>query len=176
MSSNVLYFSGDVDNESVISLVDEVAKLLEEGEKDLTMYVTSDGGDLFEALGTYDHVRYLLKQNKAKLTVIAKSHVFSAGTVLLMMGDDRYSFEHTAFMLHEPWQYPWGDGKQKIHANETHARLQIHQLSVGMLANVFAHVTGRPDQEWEDLLNSPSEHYFDAQSALYMGLIQGIVI
>ena len=173
-----LFFNGDVTGESMDALVETLAESLDQlGEGDerlVTLYVTTDGGDLFEALGAYDHIRSILHEKRARLTTVAKGYVFSAGNVLLLAGDRRVSFAHTSFMLHEPWQYPWGKNR-KIQGNEMQARLRIHALSIQHLTDIFVAATGHPREQWENFFASPADHYFDAAVALEMGLIDEVV-
>lgn len=75
------------------------------GERDVSVYVNSPGGDVFEGLAIYS----LLREHKAKVTVKVLGLAASAASVIAMAGDDIQISRSGFLMIHNTWVAAAGD-------------------------------------------------------------------
>lgn len=169
------YFSSDVDDESVNTLLNTLTKAADEGETTTRVFLQTCGGDLNAAFAAYDRLRLLQREQDITIEMVAAGYCLSAGMVLLQAGTKRYATPHTIMMLHQPEQYGWGESKDSIQPDELHGRLQLHMVTRSLLANIFSTHTGTDEEEWSDRLRQMPTHFFDVQTALADRLIDAVL-
>ena len=77
-----------------------VSKQLKEiGNNDVTVYINSPGGDMFEGIGIYN----LLKEHKGKVTVKILGLAASAASIIAMAGDEIQIAKTGFLMIHNAW-------------------------------------------------------------------------
>lgn len=176
LRSTEITFNAIVDDESCDELMQKVHEALENGAKEITIWISSEGGSLFAALGTYDRLRYLQRTHDVNIYTVATGYVLSAGMLLLAAGQVRYALPHALFMLHEPYQMPWETGEDaKVLVTEIHERGELHQLSIEKIAHIFFERDHRPEadyESWLDFFKVPAKKYFGAEEALDWGLVE----
>lgn len=62
----------------------------------ITLYLNTSGGSVSYAKAIYD----LIKNSANFVSIVCVGEVFSAGTLILMAGDERYMSENSLLMLH----------------------------------------------------------------------------
>jgi len=130
----------------------------------IEVYITTFGGDIYDAFGIYDTIVSL----ENHVTTIAVGKVMSAGTLILSAGDERISYPNTYFMCHE-CSYDMPEVKHKeMKSAVTHADDIMDRL-----VEVMASRTNLEIRRWKSMLKNP-DVYFDAEKALEIGLITKI--
>lgn len=167
-------FADDISPETVPPLVESVLAEMAMG-KDVTLYISSNGGELMDAVAAYDRLRLAAKRTKQRITTVASGYCMSAGVVLLQAGTHRLALPHTLFLVHQTKQYPWTEG-QHIAVAELQARIAVHGLTTDVLVALFAERGNLSYEEWEKMLLSSEEHFFDVRLAEQLGLIDGVLL
>lgn len=169
-------FNAIVDDEACDELMQKISEALAGGAKDIILWISSEGGSLFAALGIYDRLRYLQRAQGVRLHTVATGYVLSAGMILLAAGARRYALPHAIFMLHEPYQMPWESGEEaKVLVTEIHEREELHELSITKIAHIFYERDPRPEKDaeaWQDFFKVPTKRYFGAEEAWQWGLVE----
>lgn len=177
--STEITFNAIVDDESCDELMQKIHEAMDNGAKDITVWISSEGGSLFAALGTYDRLRYLQRIHDVNIYTVATGYVLSAGMLLLAAGTQRYALPHALFMLHEPYQMPWETGEDaKVLVTEVRERAELHQLSIEKIAHIFFERDNRPEadyESWLDFFKVPAKRYFGAEEALSWGLVESVL-
>lgn len=172
-------FNAIVDDETCDDLLQKVTEAIDSGAKAITLWISSEGGSLFTALGMYDRLRYLQRTNDVGIYTVATGYVLSAGTILMAAGARRFTLAHTVFMLHEPYQMPWESGENaKVLVTEIGERQELHDLSLKKIAHIFYERDSRPEadyESWLDIFRVPNKSYFGAEEALQWGLVDSIL-
>lgn len=172
-------FNAMVDDESCDDLLQKITDAVDGGAKIITLWISSEGGSLFTALGMYDRLRFIQRVSGVKLYTVATGYVLSAGTILMAAGSRRFSLPHTVFMLHEPYQMPWESGEDaKVLVTEIGERQELHELSLKKIAHIFYERDSRPEADfdsWLDIFRVPTKKYFGAEEACDWGLVDGVL-
>lgn len=134
--------------------------------KTIKLYINSGGGSLFDSLACVDFIQSI---NKPVYT-IASGMVLSGALLLFASGDRRIAYPMSTFMAHDQQMKYW-EGSRTVLKEELGFHDTINDKIVGFLASR----TKLKEQEWEDLLSSPRDYYFDVQKAHEMGLVDEIV-
>lgn len=75
------------------------------GERDITVYINSPGGDFFEGVSIYN----LLRQHRARVSVHVMGLAASAASVIAMAGDDILMGEASSIMIHNAQAFVIGN-------------------------------------------------------------------
>jgi len=101
VTDNTNWWTGEKD-ESLIGLKDFKNELDNLGEiSDLNIYLNTPGGEVFVA-STMCSMLQRLKDNGTKIHTFVDGLCASAGTFLLMMGDDINMYQNSMIMIHKP--------------------------------------------------------------------------
>jgi len=84
---------------------DRVNKQLKSATGDITVEISSDGGDVFEAVRIFN----LLKNyTKGKITTVIMGQAVSAASYIFLAGEERVVYSNSAYMAHPPSSGVWG--------------------------------------------------------------------
>src|SRR5499426_4671357 len=132
-----IVFVGQIDDH-IANLV--IAQLLflqmEDGKKDINLYINSPGGVVTAGLAIYDTMQFLT----CDVVTYCIGMAASMGAVLLCAGTKgkRFALPHSRIMIHQPWGGAQGTASDiEIQAEE------IKRLK-GALYDILAKHTGKP--------------------------------
>jgi len=103
-----IFLSGEVGFEITPTILAE--KFNELKEKEVTIYVNTVGGNVFDGIAIYDFLK-LQQKNGYHITTVASGVSASAGTVIFLAGnkDSRKVHNTTTFQIHNVWTFGGGD-------------------------------------------------------------------
>lgn len=163
----VIYLNGDIEDSSLelfLKAFDEFEKGTSPGP--IRIEVSSYGGDVYEMLGMIDR----MKSSPCHIITRGFGKIMSAATFILAAGDERFMGIHSWMMMHEMSDLirgKMGDIKNEVrHAQalEDQMYLMYEQFSEGKTKS----------QTFKKLCTG-KDHYFDAETALKLGLIDKII-
>lgn len=132
-------------------------------DKDVTVYINSPGGDLFEGLAIHN----LLKDHKGKVTVKIIGVAASSASVIALAGDvveiSRAAFD----MMHNSWVCACGNRHE---LREVADWLEPFDYA---MADLYAERTGRPIKEMQKLMDA--ESWIGGAQAVELGLADSII-
>ena len=131
-------------------------------DKEITCNVNSLGGDLFHALAIYD----VLRMHPKPVTTKIIGATASAGTVIAMAGKTRQMSKNAAFLIHQAQGFAGGNSDELLKESRELAKFD------GILASLYAEVTGKPSTEMYNLMKQ--EIWQTAETAKEYGFITDI--
>ncbi len=162
-----IVFLGTPINDQVANTI--VAQLLfldrEDPEKDIQLYITSPGGQVYAGMAIYDTMQLI----RAQVSTIAVGVTASFGTVLLAAGakGKRYALPHATIHMHQPLGGAQGQATEiEIQAKEI---LRLREDLNGILA----HHTGQPVERIAE--DTERDRYMTADQAKQYGLLDEVL-
>ena len=162
-----IIFLGTEVNENTANLV--VAQLLhlahEDPEKDISIYINSPGGSVYDGLAIYDTMRFI----KPDVQTIAVGLSASMGALLLAAGakGKRYALPHSKIMIHQPSSAFQGTAADiEISAQET---LNVRDLTEDILASA----TKKSKKQIKRDLDR--DYYMTAKEAMDYGIVDAVI-
>lgn len=92
----IVKFFAPVVEQTVNSLMNVIDQLINQGEKDITLLISTPGGSVFHGLSMYNYLKGL----PINLVTHNFGSVDSIGVVLYCAGKERYSSPQARFLLH----------------------------------------------------------------------------
>lgn len=166
LKERIVFLGTDV-NEHTANLV--IAQLIhlahEDPEKDISFYINSPGGSVYDLLAIYDTMQYI----KPDVSTIAIGLAASAAAVLLTAGaaGKRYALPHAKIMIHQPRSGARGTvSDMEIDLQES---LKLKKL----LEEIVIKHTSQPAKRVAEDMDR--DHYMTAIEAKKYGLIDEVI-
>lgn len=133
----------------------------------ITLHISTDGGNAEAMFALYD----VMRTSPCPIITKAMGGIASAGPLLVAVGDERYAYENSHFMIHKfRWAAPCQDGK-----NHTADLKQSEKMQQRWCECMETCSQGKTSAaKWKKLM-SVCDYYFDAEEALKMGIIDRIL-
>lgn len=148
-------------NEGMLAYVGEMLIQAGVSGEDVTVLISTYGGELYPALGIYDLLKHHAKDGK-KVTTIAVGACMSAGMVILQAGTRRAMMPHAFLMTH------FGSEGSESTEDVKHNK-KMHELHKSIVCK-YVTVTKRTTNNWYKF-----DTYFDSDQALKAGLVDEII-
>ena len=162
-----IVFVGTPIDDTIANLI--IAQILflqmEDGAKDINIYVNSPGGSVTAGLAIYDTMQFV----KCDIATYCVGQAASMGALLLAAGKKgkRFSLPHSRVMIHQPWGGAQGTASDiSIHAKE------ILKLKDD-LNKILAHHTGQPLERIEK--DTDRDFFMSATEAKNYGLVDQVI-
>lgn len=162
-----IVFIGTPIDDTIANLI--IAQILflqmEDGAKDINIYVNSPGGSVTAGLAIYDTIQFV----KCDVATYCVGQAASMGALLLAAGKKgkRFSLPHSRVMIHQPWGGAQGSATDiSIHAKE------ILKLKED-LNKILAKHTGQPLERIEK--DSDRDFFMSAKEAKDYGLVDQVI-
>jgi ATP-dependent Clp endopeptidase proteolytic subunit ClpP len=139
--------------------------LLENKDKDITVWIDSPGGSVFAAAGIYT----LLKEHKGKVVAKIDGKAISAASMILMAADEKYISPVGQVMIHNPIPANgvFGD------AEELRKVADVLDEIKETIVNAYIAGTGRPRDEIWEMMNQ--ETWMSANTAVNEKFVDGVL-
>lgn len=92
---NKIFFHDEVTDESVLGLVKQIHEM--SNLREITIFIKSDGGDLYSGLSAMDHMR----SSPVRITTVADGLCASAASIMLLGGRKRLIMENAHVLIHQ---------------------------------------------------------------------------
>lgn len=132
-------------------------------EKDVTVYINSPGGDLFEGLAIHN----LLKDHKGKVTVKIIGVAASSASVIALAGDEVQIARAAFDMMHNSWVCACGNRHELRDVADW-----LEPFDYAM-ADLYAERSGKPIKEMQKLMDA--ESWIGGAQAVELGLADSII-
>lgn len=137
--------------------------LAQAGGEDIQVLINSVGGSVFAGSEIYT----ALKSYSGRVDVIVSGLAASIASIIMLAGDSVKASPIAEIMIHNASMVSRGDHHQLQHDSES-----VEGTSLS-LASVYAKKTGQSEEEIKALMDK--ESWFNAEKALELGLIDGIL-
>ena len=165
-----IYLIGDIEKDTARSVIERLRELANDGDKPITLYINSAGGNVTDGLAIHDAIREVVNRS-IEVTIIVQGMAYSMGSVVLQAASTgrRLSYPQSWIMIHEPAKWA---GWQSTSAAAQHLdRLKQMQAQI---YDILAKRSGKPLAK---IIRDTkrTDFYLDAKKAQEYGLIDGIV-
>ena len=96
LEARKIMISESIDEDSVNFYIRAIHKMEENSISPIKIYISTYGGDVYEAFALYDAI----VMSKCPVEAYCTGKVMSAGTIILCAADKRYATQLTTFMFH----------------------------------------------------------------------------
>src|SRR5436190_4657154 len=165
-----VYLIGDIEKDTARACIERLRELAGEGNRPITLYINSAGGNVTDGLAIHDSIRYIISRG-IEVTIIVQGMAYSMGSIVLQAASDdrRHAFPHSWIMIHEPAK--WAGWQSTTAAAQHLERLKQMQ---DQIYRILSSRSGKPlRQIIKD--TKRTDFYLDAQKALEYGLIDAVV-
>ena len=167
LNDRIIVLSDEV-NDTTASIV--VAQLLflegQDPDKDISLYINSPGGSVYDGLAIYDTMQYI----KCDVSTICIGMAASMGAFLLAAGakGKRFALPNARIMIHQPHGGAEGQAVDiRIQAEEI---LRIRKT----LNQILADASGKPLADVEK--DTDRDNFMSAEEAKAYGLIDEVLV
>src|SRR3954462_13579443 len=165
-----VYLIGDIEKDTARACIERLRELAGEGNRPITLYINSAGGNVTDGLAIHDSIRHIISRG-IEVAVIVQGMAYSMGSIVLQAASEgrRLTFPHSWIMIHEPAK--WAGWQSTTAAAQHLERLkQMQDQSYKILSSR----SGKPLRQ---IIRDTKRTDFDlvAQNALDYGLIDSIV-
>lgn len=136
---------------------------LNAGEGDVTVWLNSEGGDVFAAVEIYN----MLKEYRGRVTIKISALAASAASVIAMAGDEVQISNAGMIMIHNPWTVTQGDS-----AEMTSTAKMLDGVKESII-NAYEQKTHLPREEISRLMDE--ETWLPANKAVELGFADKIL-
>ena len=167
LSERKVFFTEEVTPVSAVQLIELLIYLeSEDDKKEITLYISSPGGEVVSGLAAYDAIVGL----RCPVRTVCIGTAASMGSILFLAGKDREILSHAQVMIHDPLINGLS-GAQKALVLEKEAEKLMKAREV--IGNIIAERTGHT---LEEVLEKTKEDcYLSAEEALSFGIATKVI-
>ena len=165
LMDRIIFVGTKIDSDTANIIVAQLLWLDSINHNDITMYINSPGGSIYDGYGIYDTMQRL----KSDVVTICTGLAASMGSILLVGGTigKRYALPHSRIMIHQPLGGVRGQASDiTITANE------INKLK-NELNEILATKTGQPLDKI--IRDTDRDYYMTAAEAKEYGIIDKVL-
>lgn len=162
----IIFFGSEVEA-NIANIVVAQLLFLEsiDPKKDISLYINSPGGSVYDGLAVYDTMQYI----KPDINTICCGLAASFGAVLLTGGatGKRSALPHARIMIHQP------SGGSKGQFSDMEITLRQYESTKNDLYKIFSHHTGQSFETIEK--DSNRDYWMKASEAKDYGIIDSVL-
>jgi ATP-dependent protease ClpP protease subunit len=160
VQGNEIFFYCEVSDVSVLEFNMKLRQLSKEHDH-ITVYIHSNGGELWAGLSAMDHIR----KCPSHVTTVADGVCASAATLILLAGDSRHMHEHSYVLIHQmssdgSWE-KYSDLKEQV---------GNYDRFMKNFKKIYKKYTEIPDEVLEKLFTK--DIYWDYKKCVKYGVVQ----
>lgn len=133
------------------------------GEKDVTVYINSPGGDMFEGIAIYNR----LKEHSHKVTTKVLGMAASAASIIYLAGSDRQVASSAFLMIHNCWTFLAGN---RHYLRDVADDMQEFDAA---MADLYAETSGQAVDDMAELMDD--ETFIRGKRAVELGLATSVL-
>ena len=170
---NHIYFYSEVERSKMLELNKVIRELDIKLQKDaislsiplpkIYLHINSYGGSIFAGLSTLDTIR----TTKCDIITIIEGCAASAGTMISIVGKERWMQKHSYMLIHQLSSSSWGKYSELVDDMENNNKL------MEMIKALYSQYTEVPPTHLEEILKH--DLWWDAHKCLEYGLVDKIL-
>lgn len=133
------------------------------GERDVTVYINSPGGDMFEGIAIY----HRLQEHSHQVTTKVLGMAASAASIVFLAGKRREVASSAFLMIHNCWTWLAGNRHYLRDISD-----DMEEFDAAM-ADLYAETSGQPVDDMAELMDD--ETYIRGKRAVELGLATGLL-
>lgn len=133
------------------------------GDKEVTVYINSPGGDMFEGIAIYNRLR----EHSQKVTTKVLGLAASAASVIYLAGEERQVASSAFLMIHNCWTWLAGNRHYLRDVAD-----DLEEFDAAM-ADLYAETSGQPVEDMAELMDD--ETFIRGKRAVELGLATSLL-
>lgn len=133
------------------------------GDREVTVYINSPGGDMFEGIAIYNRLR----EHSQKVTTKVLGMAASAASIIYLAGTERQVASSAFLMIHNCWTFLSGN---RHYLRDVADDMQEFDAA---MADLYAETSGQPVEDMAELMDD--ETFICGKRALELGLATGLL-
>ncbi|MFV3402864.1 head maturation protease, ClpP-related [Pseudomonas sp. NY15463] len=133
------------------------------GERDVTVYINSPGGDMFEGIAIYNR----LQEHSHQVTTKVLGMAASAASIVFLAGKKREVASSAFLMIHNCWTWLAGN---RHYLRDIAADMEEFDAA---MADLYAEASGQSAEDMAELMDD--ETYIRGKRAVELGLATGVL-
>lgn len=133
------------------------------GERDVTVYINSPGGDMFEGIAIYNRLR----EHSHKVTTKVLGMAASAASIIYLAGKERQVASSAFLMIHNCWTFLAGN---RHYLRDIADDMQEFDAA---MAELYAETSGQPVNDMAELMDD--ETFIRGKRAVELGLATSLL-
>lgn len=133
------------------------------GERDVTVYINSPGGDMFEGIAIY----HRLQEHSHQVTTKVLGMAASAASIVFLAGKKREAASSAFLMIHNCWTWLAGN---RHYLRDIAADMEEFDAA---MADLYAETSGQTAEDMAELMDD--ETYIRGKRAVELGLATGLL-
>jgi len=169
LQNHTHFLTGDIEEENIKRAMQWIAyeNMVDDEDKQLTLFINSYGGDLYQAFALID----MMKHSQYPISTIGLGSIMSAGFMIFAAGEKGYRFvgKNTGIMCHQFTNESYGkyhDIKAAAKENET--------LNERML-EILREASGLPDRTIKSKLLGPTDLWLTPNELIELNIADRIL-
>lgn len=166
LQNRIVFLGQEVTSESANLICAQLLLLAaEDSEKDISFYINSPGGSVYDGLAIYDTMQFI----PCDVSTVCMGMAASMGQFLLCAGapGKRFALPHSRILMHQP------SGGARGQASDIAIQAEQIIYSKRKLAERIAFHTGQPVERIE--ADSDRDRWFTADEAKEYGFIDAVI-
>lgn len=171
---NIIYFQGDVTEESCLRLIKELKKQHDTlyinwwkqrfptTKPILWLQLDTYGGSTYDAFAVVDAIQTL----ELPVYSLAAAKCFSAGTIIACACSKRFMYPNGLYLVHQPTYFFWGKH------DDLEVEVDLMDITMGKLLKLYKERSKLKIKQLKKLLST--ERYLTAEDCLEFGFIDEI--
>lgn len=133
------------------------------GDREVTVYINSPGGDMFEGIAIYNRLR----EHSQKVTTKVLGMAASAASIIYLAGTERQVASSAFLMIHNCWTFLSGNRHYLRDVSD-----DMEEFDAAM-ADLYAETSGQTVEDMAELMDD--ETFIRGKRALDLGLATGLL-
>ena len=133
------------------------------GDREVTVYINSPGGDMFEGIAIYNRLR----EHSQRVTTKVLGMAASAASIIYLAGTERQVASSAFLMIHNCWTFLSGN---RHYLRDVADDMQEFDAA---MADLYAETSGQPVEDMAELMDD--ETFIRGKRALELGLATGLL-
>lgn len=133
------------------------------GERDVTVYINSPGGDMFEGIAIYNRLR----EHSHKVSTKVLGMAASAASVIYLAGEERQVASSAFLMIHNCWTFLAGN---RHYLRDVADDMEEFDAAMG---DLYAETSGQPVESMAEMMDD--ETFIRGKRAVELGLATGLL-
>lgn len=150
-----IYLTGEVNSELSNRIIRELLYYDSLSHEDITIYISSQGGDVFSGLSIIDTISLI----KSKVNMVVLNKAYSMAAIILSVGAKRYCYKNSIVMIHN--------------ARGISSNMQMIDSIDEDVMRILSKNTGKSQEELSKAM--AWDNFMNAQEAKEMGFIDEII-
>jgi ATP-dependent protease ClpP protease subunit len=171
--SGILSIRGELYDSVPDDIERSVLAMLELGNKNITIQISSEGGDVFPGLAIVRVMNKFQKQG-VKFTGVVEGYAMSMAFIILQCCDIRIMGKYDVLMCHGASGLTIGDKKNLEAETKLMNKFQNDFSEMIAKRNTAEEPEYHEQSFWANILDENTPQYYDAQESLNMGIIDKI--